>query len=242
MYTKTHKLYYDLPYTMTGTALVLSCIEDMVVLDKTLFFPEGGGQIGSIGWLKRGDHIYTVRDCTKRGGTTVFRPALPVVNVETEVLHLLTEPASPPLQPGDEVEMHVDEEHRARCRRHHSGLHPVLTVLQNRLGHSLATAGCFIDAEHARLDFRTDQKLTPELLAEVEAAVNGLIAEDLAVEMLPVEGVPEMFIWHVVGRSFLDQPCGGTHVRSLREIGCIALRRRRLGRGQERVYLTCVTE
>jgi alanyl-tRNA synthetase len=231
---RTEKLYHQDAYLREATARVLAVAGDEVVTDRTLFYPEGGGQVGDRGTLAG----CRVRDTQQRGGRRVVAPGLPDVHVETEVVHLLEPGAAMPPAPGDEVRLVVDAAHRSRCMRLHGATHLVMGRLAERFGaESFATEGCHIDATRARLDLRTEERYGGEILAELEAGVNEWIASDAAVEMAPIPGVPEMFLWRCALSPQLTMPCGGTHVARLGEIEPVRLQRKREGKGLERVYV-----
>ncbi len=230
----TEKLYHADPYLRESTARVLSVTGDEVVTDRTIFYPEGGGQLGDRGFLADA----AVRDTQQRGGELVLRDGLPEVEVATEVVHLMEGDVSNMLHPGDEVELRVDGVHRGRCMRLHSATHLVVGKLADVFGESsFATEGCRIDSSKARIDLRTEDRYGGDFLRELEAAVNAWIEANPPAQMRPIANVPEMFIWHCDIHPCLDMPCGGTHVAQLGEIGRVRLKRKREGRGLERIYI-----
>lgn len=233
MSTRTKKLYHADPTLLRATARVLAVENDAVIVDQTIFFPEGGGQEGDHGLLGP----LRVRDTQKRGGEMVIRQDLPVIAVNTEVVHHIDGDTSL-VVPGQEVDLVVDAVRREGCTRLHSATHLALARLQELFPEeSFLTAGCRIGPIEARLDVHTDRKFVGALLDDIQAGVDAWIASDAEVERWQVPEVSEMFLWHVELSPYLHMPCGGTHVARLGEIGPVRLKRRGLGKGRERLYI-----
>lgn len=193
-----------------------------VILDRSVFYPTGGGQPGDVGRL------------AWDGGEMVVAT---VVKGDTpdQVVHVPAEGSAPPAV-GTEVEAELDWDRRYRHMQIHTGLHLLSVVIP------LPVTGGQISAEKGRLDF--DMPEAPEDKAALEAELNALIERDLAVtdewitdaelaaqpEMVKTMSVkPPMGQGHVRlvrigGDDPIDlQPCGGTHVRTTAEIGRIRL-------------------
>ena len=248
MPTNTRKLYYEDPSLRYATARIVQAEENRIVTDQTIFFGEGGGQVGDIGTI----NAVPVRDTIKRGGRRILRQDLPDVNVETEVVHVIEGDAADLFHPGEEVELRVDNSFREGVTRHHTCTHIVMGAIWHLLGRdSYLVKGCRITPEQARLDvFIETHKFQGELLREIEEVTNAWIATDASVFTHPVTDVPEMYRWHcewnlALGNyldpeqveSYLSQPCGGTHVPHLRKCGVVSLRRRSEGKNTERLYI-----
>jgi alanyl-tRNA synthetase len=231
----TRKLYYEQVDLYQSEATVRAVEGDLIITDQTVFFAEGGGQVGDRGWI--GDR--SVVDTRKRGGWLVLQQDLPTVHVETEVVHQV-EGGADRFSPGDRVLLRVDTVRRDAAARLHGALHLVMGRMNQLFGKgSYAVKGCRIAPEGARIDFSTPHRLGGAVLEEIAAGVAAWVDSDARVEMWPVENVPEVFIWHCeADPELLDQPCGGTHKRRLGEIGRVRLRRSREGQGLERVYVT----
>ena len=151
----TDKLFYRDRALLVAEARVIEVVFDVVILDRTVFYPEGGGQQGDRGWLTSHAGPLRVRDTQKRGGMLVARTDLPVVMVDTEVLHFVEGDASRLLRSGDEVEMNVDGASRAAGSRRHSAVH-LLSGMFQRIGAdsdpSFALTGFHITADDAWID------------------------------------------------------------------------------------------
>lgn len=232
--TNTTKLYYENPLELKAKAHVVKADGDLVVVDRTIFFPEGGGQVGSIGHLGQ----FEVIDTQKRGGRLVVQADLPMVNVETEVVHRVRSNGDFTLKPGDEVDLIVDESHRIGCMRHHGATHLIMCAIWELFGKtSFFTKGCLIGANEARLDLATEIKFDAQLIDEIRRSADHWVDCDAVVEMRPVPDTPEMFIWFSDVSQMTSMPCGGTHFEHLGPIGHVMVQRRSKGKNLERLYI-----
>lgn len=206
---------------ITGTVLAHTP-EGGIILDRTIFYPTGGGQPGDSGqlaWNGQGLSIAT----TIKGD-------------EDQVILV---PAGPEALPGlgTEVTQHLDWERRYRHMKIHTALHLLSVVIP------LPVTGGAISAEKGRLDF--DMPEAPEDKEALQAALNTLIARDLAVSdrwitdedlMANPQLVKTMSVKPPMGSGKVRlvrigtetvpvdvQPCGGTHVANTREIGAVRI-------------------
>jgi alanyl-tRNA synthetase len=235
MATVTRKLYYEDVYMTEAKARVIDVTGNMIVLDASCFYPEGGGQVGDRGWIGS----LRVCDTQKRGGVVAASKGLPTVSINTEIVHYI-EGSVDGITPGDEVPLRIDEEWRRGCMNGHGAAHLVLGAIADMFGaDSFFTTGCHIVPTQARLDLRTEHKFGGATLEEIQARVNAWITTGAPVSMKAVENMSEMFIWsaHGLGEN-LQMPCGGTHHPDLRSIGPVRLKRRREGKGLERIYIS----
>ena len=199
--------------------------EGEVVLERTPFYAEAGGQVGDTGVLVRGDTHLTVNDTppSPAGGLIVHR-----VKVERGRLRV-----------GDTVSAQVDVEKRDATRRNHTATHLLHAALREVLGTHVKQAGSVVAPNYLRFDFSHYQPLTRDEIAELERLVNyqilrnervrtdvltldeamrtgavALFGEKYAerVRVLTVPGVVE-------GEAFSKELCGGTHVRATGDIG-----------------------
>jgi misacylated tRNA(Ala) deacylase len=204
------------PYARSCAAVVAAVEPRGVVLDRTVFYPTGGGQPGDQGILRLADGtVLRVIDAVKGVGTD-------------SVVHVL-EPGSAPPAPGTAVTAEIDWERRHRHMRMHTCLHLLSAVLP------YPVTGGQVAADKGRLDFDI-----PEAILEkdaIAARVNELIAADHAVAarwitdeelaaqpelvktmaVKPPTGHGRVRLIEVAGLDL--QPCGGTHVARTGEIG-----------------------
>jgi alanyl-tRNA synthetase len=216
----TKKLYYELPCEIEFDAMVLDYFDGMVVLDQTLFYPEGGGQPSDTGTLVAADHMVRVEEATKIGEV---------------ILHRVT---GGPLRRGDRVKGMVDEERRLSLMRHHTATHVLLHAATKVLGAHIHQAGAQKGSETSRLDIRHYKHITPDELKQIEVEANRLVMADSQVcikieERTKAEqkygfglyqgGVPPGREIRTVQVGSDVQACAGTHVRSTGEIGPIKI-------------------
>ena len=234
----TEPLYRDDAYLRTCTATVTEAAGEGVILDRTVFYPTGGGQPGDEGRLSW--------DGGTMGVATTRKGA------DGAVLHVPAEGETPP-PAGTEVTAGIDWETRHRLMRVHTALHLLSVVIP------LPVTGGQIGAEKGRLDF--DMPEAPEDREALEARLNEIAAADHPVssewitdaelaarpEMVKTMSVkPPMGEGHVrlvrigEGEGTIDlQPCGGTHVRSTGEIGTLRLGKiEKKGRQNRRVSIS----
>jgi alanyl-tRNA synthetase len=199
----------------------------VVVLDRTPFYPEGGGQVGDTGWLAvegLADRL-EVLDTRRLGRGVVAH----VVAAGPEVLRAL--------EAGRSVRAEVDAGRRQRVARNHSATHLLHKALRVVLGESAHQAGSLVAPDRLRFDFASDRPVGPEELRQVEELVNARILEALPVVWFET-GLAEarrMGAMALFGEKYGERVrvvqmgdwslelCGGTHVRSTAEIGLFHL-------------------
>ena len=225
----TRKLYLEDMYARSAKATVTRIEGTTVVLDRTLFFAEGGGQVGDTGTI---DDIRVI-DTKKRIGLrskVLAHPDFPAITVNTDNLHIL-ESECVDWRAGDRVSMRIDWERRYAIMRIHSATHVAL-LCTNRIIGELPIKGCLLQPDKGRIDF--GGKIGPAQTEEITEACNRFIAKSLPIGNIPLEGEREALYWRCGDISI---PCGGTHVGNTKEIGPIRLRRRSQGKNLDRLYI-----
>ncbi|UCE30209.1 MAG: alanyl-tRNA editing protein [Burkholderiales bacterium] len=231
----TEPLFRDDAYLRRCTARVVAIGERGIELDRTVFYPLGGGQPGDTGRLRRADGP-TVRIVDTRKGES------------PETIVHVPEPESPALSVGDVVEAEIDWDRRYALMRIHTCLHVLSCVV------TAPVTGGNIAPDKGRLDFDIDMSLLDavhierELNALIERAVDTetvwitdaeLDAQPELVKTMSVQpprGAGRVRLLRIPGIDL--QPCGGTHVRNTGEIGRIrVLRIRSEGRRNKRVEI-----
>ena len=204
----TIKLYYSDAYLKEFKATVLEVNGDKVVLDRTVFYAEAGGQAGDTGTL----NLEPVRN-TKPDGDTV--------------VHVMAD--APGFKPGDTVHGVVDWERRYRIMKLHTASHIMEHYLWQHYG-KLERTGSYVDEKKDRADYVYEGRLEPEKLKQVEADTNRFLAEGHPVTVEEDEaGIRH---WKC---GPVEMHCAGTHVKNTREIGLVKMKRKNPGRGTERV-------
>ena len=229
----TELLFRDDAYLRHCTATVTARSERGIELDRTVFYPMGGGQPGDTGRLTRaGGTAVTIID-TRKGDTP------------DSVLHL-TEPGQAQPAPGELVTLELDWDRRYAHMRIHTSLHVLSCVVV------APVTGGNIAVDRGRLDFDIDMSLLDA--SRIERGINDLIARGVDTETVwitdealdaqpelvktmsvqPPRGAGRVRLLKIPGIDL--QPCGGTHVRNIGEIGLIkVLRIRNEGRRNKRV-------
>ncbi|MBE6569514.1 MAG: alanine--tRNA ligase [Ruminococcaceae bacterium] len=188
-----------------------------IVLDKTPFYGEGGGQIGDTGNIYYDENLLTVYDTKKTDGV---------------YLHLCTV-AGGSFKVGDYVTADITDTRRDAIKRNHSACHLLQAALRQVLGTHVEQAGSYVDAQRVRFDFTHFQALTAEELAKVEALVNmnilagnAIVTKVTDIETAKAEGAMALFgekygseVRMVKMGDFSTELCGGTHCDNTGKIG-----------------------
>ena len=232
---KTELMFYDHPFDQTFEARVMDVRDDgSVILDRTLLYPEGGGQPADHGSLEKGGLEFRVVDVQKVGDV---------------VLHRLERPDG--LQKGDMVKGKVDMRRRLAHARHHTATHLVHDSAKRVLGKHIWQAGAQKSEDRARLDISHYKRITDSELKAIELEANRRVMEIEPVDtkFLPRTeaeklfgfelyqgGVPPGKQIRVVKVGSDIEACAGTHVTNTGMIGAIKiLRTERIQDGVERI-------
>lgn len=230
----TEALFRDRPYARECDAVVVSAVDGRVVLDRTVFYPTGGGQPGDTGELRLADgRVVSV-------GGTVREDA------GAGIVHLVDPAAS--IAPGQPVTARIDWERRHRLMRFHTCLHLLCAVV------GAPVTGGRMGEDKAHLDF--DIEMEKLDAAAIESRLAELIDADLPVEagaiteqeldanpglvrtmsVQPPRGQGTVRTIHIPGVDL--QPCGGTHLARTGEIGPVRVTRiRSEGKRNKRVTI-----
>ncbi len=192
-----------------------------LVVDRTPFYAESGGQVGDAGTVEGPEGTFVVED-TQR----------PVEGLVVHAGHV----SLGTLQVGEELRLAVDPAARAASVRNHSGTHLLQWALRAVLGPQVAQAGSLVAPDRLRFDFTHDDPLSDEELRKIEDIVNGLVFENLdsRIDHKPYreaieEGAIAMFDEkygdevRVVRFGPSIELCGGTHARATGDIGCFRI-------------------
>jgi len=214
----TEVLYYLDPYTVSFEAHVVHVAGPYVVLDRTYFYPTGGGQVADRGHLGE----LEVVDVGRRG---------------PHVLHRLERP--PTLHVGDRVRARIDPARRTQLMQHHTGTHLLNGALREVLGPHVWQAGAHKAPELARIDVTHFRAITPDELRRIDRRVNAIVREDRQVKsyfesrteaerrfgftLYQGGAVPGKELRIVEVEGFDVEACGGTHCTHTSEVGAIQL-------------------
>lgn len=213
----TVKQFWTDPYQTTLATSVARVEGEHVWLQHTIFFAFSGGQESDAGTI---------------GGW-------PVLQAATQGLDIVyTLPAEHGLQAGAAVAVQIDWPRRYRLMRLHFAAELTLeTIYRDFAG--VEKIGAHIAADKARIDFALPEAITPHLPA-IAAKVQGLIDADSAIISAFADGATQRRYWEVPG--YCRVPCGGTHLARTGEVGRIALKRKNIGKGKERVEITLLED
>jgi alanyl-tRNA synthetase len=188
-----------------------------VVLDRTPFYAEAGGQVGDRGELIGSSGTFEVADTQK---------------VQADVFGHQGTLKTGTLKVGDKVEARVDAALRARTMRNHSVTHLMHKALREVLGPHVQQKGSLVDAEKTRFDFSHDRAMTDQEISEVEHRVNAEILQNTATraQVMPIEAAKNAGAMMLFGEKYGDEVrvldigssrefCGGTHVARTGDIG-----------------------
>jgi misacylated tRNA(Ala) deacylase len=206
-------------------AVVTGVGADGIRLDRTVFYPQGGGQAGDAGWLRREDGSEVAIVDTRKGGEAgeiVHFPAPDATGIDG--------PAG--IAVGETVTARIDWDRRHRHMRFHTATHLLCALVPHPVD------GCSITAAYARLDFHMTEPLDKDALSrgiaalvaaahpvtvgwisEAELDANPTLVRSMSVQ--PPRGNGRVRLITVAGVDL--QPCGGTHVANTAEIGAVVV-------------------
>ena len=215
--------------TVTDGAKVLAIIVDdapvdrvtegdfSLILDKTPFYGEGGGQVGDTGTIYDSDTMISVTDTKKTDG--VYIHLCTIVNGDVKV--------------GDVVRAEVDSMRRSAIMRNHSAAHLLQAALRQVLGTHVEQAGSYVDEYRCRFDFTHFAALTSDEISKVEGLVNAhillgeeIVTKETDIETARSEGAMALFgekygdvVRLVKMGTFSTELCGGTHLDNTAKAG-----------------------
>ena len=191
----------------------------VVILDKTSFYAESGGQVGDTGVITFGNNVFTVSNTTKTADGTILHYGV------------LTEGDA--LKVNDTVNASVNAERRKAIMRNHTAAHLLQAALREALGTHVEQAGQLVNDNAVRFDFSHFSALTGEEITKIEKRVNEIIlsalpviTEEMSIEDAKKKGAMALFgekygdtVRVVSAGDFSTELCGGTHVANTGNIG-----------------------
>lgn len=226
---KSEFLGYDSNNLKDSKVLAIVCEENIVdtakegdkiviVVDKTPFYAEMGGQVGDKGTIQNDNVLIEISDCTNFGGNKILHHGI-VKKGQVRV--------------NDSVILKIDEDERLSIARNHTATHILHKALKEILGNHIEQAGSLVSKNRLRFDFTHFEALTKEDLSKIEKAVNSHILKGLDVciketdiETAKREGATALFgekygdivrVINIGGYSI--ELCGGTHLKNSAQIG-----------------------
>jgi len=245
-FPSTKPLYYEDPYMKEFDARVLQITKHDdrfgIVLDRTAFYPTGGGQPADTGIIR---------------GQNGEAKIVDVQASKSVITHVASEIVGK-IEQAEQVRGVIDWNRRFTLMRNHTAAHLMAEAIRKATGTTMEIIGSGLDVDKARLDLAHEGSLGPQL-PEIERVANALVRENRPVEIkmmsraeaekhverfheslktLPPQvqnvRIVEIKDWHACA-------CGGTHVKSTGEIGAVKiLRRMSKGKGVERIEFVAV--
>ncbi len=198
---------------------IVAGAEAILVLDKTPFYAEMGGQVADHGQISAQGVVFPVTDVQKnKGGKFMHYGKL----------------AEGSLKVGDSVQAAIDQERRRAIQRAHSATHLLHTALRTVLGEHVHQAGSLVEPDRLRFDFTHFSALTPQELNQVSRLVNdavlegfGVQTQEMSIDDAKAKGATALFgekygdIVRVVdmGEGYSTELCGGTHLDNTAKVG-----------------------
>ncbi len=192
-----------------------------IVLDRTPFYAEMGGQVGDTGHLMIGDHSINIKDTKKENDLFIH------ISTDKNLDEIL--------QNAGTVVAHINEERREKIRTNHTVTHLMLAAMRKVLGTHIVQKGSYQDDNITRFDFSHFAKVTDEELGQIEDIVNEKIRENIPLETkvnIPIADAIALGATATFGEKYGDfvrvvifdpkfsvELCGGTHASSTGKIG-----------------------
>ena len=197
--------------------------EGVIVLDKTPFYAEGGGQAGELGEIRTETGVFTVEDTKKSGQAIIHHGVVSMGQIE----------------PNQSADANVQSVVRANSAKNHSATHLLHAALRELLGEGVTQKGSLVNANVLRFDFSLDRPVTPEELTNIETRVNEQILANVParIETMPIDEAMEKGAMALFGEKYDDdvrvltmgtehdgkpfsiELCGGLHVQRTGDIG-----------------------
>ena len=192
----------------------------VVILDKTVFYAESGGQVGDTGVISKGSAKIAIADCRKVGNHHIHMGH--IVSGEFAI--------------GDEVDGQVDQTLRQATALNHSATHLLHEALRQVLGDHVKQKGSLVDSERLRFDFSHGEAVSPEQIRKIEHIVNSEVLKNtevttavMGMEDAKAKGAMALFGEKYgdsvrvvsIGAEFSVELCGGTHVSRTGDIGLL---------------------
>ena len=190
-----------------------------IVLAKTPFYAEGGGQVSDRGEITTENCVIKIHNCKKNGDGYFLHSGKVTKGM---------------LLANSEVTAKIDVERRLDIMRNHTAVHIMQSVLKNALGTHVNQAGSFVDEKRLRFDFTHFSPVTSEELRMIEKEINSIIlkglsmeTEEMSIDKAKTKGATALFGEKygdtvrvcTIGDSFSVEFCGGTHVSNTNQLG-----------------------
>ncbi|WBF07953.1 alanine--tRNA ligase [Methanothermobacter thermautotrophicus] len=234
-YPATELLFYDEPDGMEFQAEVIGIHENGLILDRTLFYPEGGGQPSDTGYITAEGCRLRIKHAEKIGAVVVHR-------TDDEIC----------IEPGTTIRGFIDSDRRLQLTRNHTATHLIVSAARKVLGDHIWQAGAQKGVKSSRIDLSHYRRITLEELQEIERLANEYVMMNVPLKVRWMDrdlaerkygfilyqgGVVPGSRIRVVEIPGVDvQACAGTHVHRTGDVGLIRINRtERIQDGVERI-------
>jgi alanyl-tRNA synthetase len=206
----TEKLFWENPYLTTLETVVESVVGDAITLRETIFYAFSGGQESDNGTI---------------GGYFVIESRISGFDIQYKL------PEDHGFKPGDRVRIEIDWDRRYRLMQLHFAAELILELVYRELG-SVEKIGAHIAPDKARIDFRWPENIS-SLFPKLTSDAQFLVDQNKEIISAFSDRASQKRYWEILG--FARVPCGGTHLKRTGEVGTIALKRKNIGKGKERI-------
>lgn len=232
----TQQLYLEDSYLKTCTASVAAVQGNVITLDKTIFYPTGGGQACDTGTLLANGTLYKVVSVQKVSGAIYHQ-------VDREGLDV-----------GDQVTCTLNWDRRHRLMRSHTAAHLLAGLMSKQLGAQIT--GNQLEPEKSRMDFSLET-YNPEAFSNIFREANKLIKQNIPVQVSTLtkeQALQDTTLFKLANKAYIEhlqdvrvvdivgvdrQADGGTHVKSLGEIGLLVMGKLdNKGKNNRRIYFS----
>lgn len=210
------KVFWDNPYQHTLTTKVSQVNGNELLFEETIAYSFSGGQESDKAYI----NDQPILDSRKDGNLIYY-----------------TLPEGHGLSIGDEIQMTIDWPRRYRLMRLHFAAELILEIVTQR--YHLEKVGAHIAENKARIDFIFPQHIS-SLFDDILKDYNQIILADKLIQTDYSDIQAQRRFWKIDG--FAEVPCGGTHVKSTKEVGFITLKRARAGKAIERIEIRLIDE
>ena len=234
----TIKEYYKNPLLCELKAKIIEIDEEYIILDKTIAYPEWWGQQWDK-WeiiLKNWEKINFI-DTQKWLWRPIFLQDFPLINVETEIYHIIEKDdnINSRVKVWDEINIKINIQRRELLSISHTASH-LLYIWAEKIRPWITKniIWCSITPESARFDFRTDTNFSSEEQLKIVEIANKYISENYKIKIYPHKKEPEALFWECNWKII---PCWWTHISSTWNIWELKIKRKNTGKGKERLTI-----
>lgn len=216
----TEKLYMTDAYLKEFDAHVVKIDGNQILLDRTAFYSESGGQVGDTGFLNQTRVIDTRYDEKKEN-----------------ILHIVD--GVPNFKEGDKIIGTIDWDRRYRIMKNHAASHIMEYFLFDIFGKfgELKLVGTLVNEKHDSSTYKYSGTFDHENLKSVEELSNQFILKGYNIERWEDPDKPDWWYWKA---GKIKMSCGGTHPKNVKEIGQISIKRKSGGKGREKILTSTV--